>query len=103
MTDAIETTPATTTAAIEELRRRRRSALAAGGEERVVKQHARGKYTARERMEILFDARFLIDILSILDAPQAVLLVSKPTDPCIIKVLGDEDAFTHVIMPVLPK
>ena len=54
-------------------------------------------------MEILFDARFLIDILSILDAPQVILLVSKPTDPCIIKVLGDEDAFTHVIMPVLPK
>jgi len=53
-------------------------------------------------MEILFNARFLIDILSILDAPQVVLLVSKPTDPCIIKVPGDEDAFTHVIMPVRP-
>jgi propionyl-CoA carboxylase beta chain len=56
MTDAIEITPAATTAAIEELRRQRRSALAAGGEERVAKQHARGKYSARERMEILFDA-----------------------------------------------
>jgi len=54
-------------------------------------------------MEILFNARFLIDILSILDAPQVVLLVSKPTDPCVIKAPGDEDAFTHVIMPVRPK
>lgn len=54
-------------------------------------------------MEILFDARFLIDILSILDAPQVILSVSKPTNPCVIKVPGDEDAFTHVIMPVRPK
>ena len=54
-------------------------------------------------MEILFNARFLIDILSILDAPQVILSVSKPTNPCVIKVPGDEDAFTHVIMPVLPK
>jgi len=53
-------------------------------------------------MEILFDARFLIDILSILDAPQVILSVSKPTNPCVIKVPGDEDAFTHVIMPVRP-
>ena len=53
-------------------------------------------------MEILFNARFLIDILSILDAPQVVLLVSKPTDPCVIKAPGDEEAFTHVIMPILP-
>jgi len=54
-------------------------------------------------IEIFFDARLLIDILSILDAPQVILLVSKPTNPCVIKVPGDEDAFTHVIMPVRPK
>lgn len=53
-------------------------------------------------MEILFDARFLIDILSILDAPQVILSVSKPTNPCVIKVPGDEGVFTHAIMPILP-
>ncbi len=57
-------------------------------------------------MEILLSAYFLIDVLNALDAldaPQVVLLVSKPTDPCVIKAPGDEDAFTHVIMPVRPK
>jgi len=53
-------------------------------------------------IEIFFDARLLIDVLNALDAPQVILLVSKPTNPCVIKVPGDEDAFTHVIMPVRP-
>jgi len=56
-------------------------------------------------MEILLSAYFLIDVLNALDAldaPQVVLLVSKPTDPCVIKAPGDEEAFTHVIMPILP-
>ncbi|MBX5465208.1 MAG: acyl-CoA carboxylase subunit beta [Clostridia bacterium] len=38
-----------------ELLRRRQEALAGGGPERVAQQHARGKLTARERLELLFD------------------------------------------------
>jgi acetyl-CoA/propionyl-CoA carboxylase carboxyl transferase subunit len=40
---------------IEELRRRRAVAAAGGGEERVAAQHAKGKLTARERIEYLLD------------------------------------------------
>nr|WP_049900310.1 acyl-CoA carboxylase subunit beta [Halococcus agarilyticus] len=40
---------------IESLRRRRAAAAAGGGEERVAAQHAKGKLTARERIEYLMD------------------------------------------------
>ena len=40
---------------IEELRRRHATAEAGGGEERIAAQHAKGKLTARERIEYLLD------------------------------------------------
>jgi propionyl-CoA carboxylase beta chain len=40
---------------LEELRRRHARAEAGGGEERRARQHAEGKLSARERMELLFD------------------------------------------------
>jgi acetyl-CoA carboxylase carboxyltransferase component len=40
----------------EELLRRKSEAAAMGGPERIAKQHARGKLTARERLDLLFDA-----------------------------------------------
>jgi propionyl-CoA carboxylase beta chain len=40
---------------LEELERRRDSARAGGGERRVAAQHAKGKLTARERLEVLLD------------------------------------------------
>ncbi|MFM1815840.1 MAG: propionyl-CoA carboxylase beta chain [Pseudomonadota bacterium] len=40
---------------IEELERRRAIARAGGGEKRIAAQHARGKLTARERIELLVD------------------------------------------------
>src|ERR687887_2842828 len=40
---------------VEELRARTAEAIAGGGEEAVRKQHARGKLTARERIELLLD------------------------------------------------
>ena len=40
---------------IEGLRRRRAAAAAGGGEERVAAQHAKGKLTARERIDHLLD------------------------------------------------
>ena len=40
---------------ILELRAHRRKAVMGGGEERIAKQHSKGKYTARERLEMLFD------------------------------------------------
>jgi acetyl-CoA carboxylase carboxyltransferase component len=41
---------------LEELRRRREAALNAGSDTLVQRQHSRGKMTARERIEYLFDA-----------------------------------------------
>src|SRR5918999_346802 len=40
---------------IEDLRRRKAETLLGGGEEAIRKQHARGKLTARERLELLLD------------------------------------------------
>ncbi len=39
----------------EELEARRQEAYAGGGEARVAKQHAAGKLTARERLDVLLD------------------------------------------------
>ena len=38
---------------IEELERRREAAKLGGGQERIDAQHARGKLTARERVDVL--------------------------------------------------
>lgn len=40
---------------VEELERRRAEARAMGGPDRIAKQHERGKLTARERLDLLFD------------------------------------------------
>ncbi|MGH2674924.1 MAG: methylmalonyl-CoA carboxyltransferase, partial [Actinomycetota bacterium] len=42
-------------AKIEELRERKEQARVAGGPEAVERQHARGKLTARERLDLLLD------------------------------------------------
>ena len=47
---------------VEQLNNRRQAVMAAGGEERVAKQHASGKLTARERMEALFDDGTFVEI-----------------------------------------
>src|SRR5918911_1007480 len=41
--------------AIQDLRRRKAEALLGGGQRRIDQQHARGKLTARERLELLLD------------------------------------------------
>lgn len=41
---------------IAEMERRRTAALMGGGEDRIAAQHAKGKLTARERVEVLLDA-----------------------------------------------
>ena len=47
---------------VDQLNKRREAVLAAGGEERIAKQHASGKLTARERMEALFDDGTFVEI-----------------------------------------
>lgn len=47
---------------LQELDQRKRLAEAGGGEERVAKQHAAGKLTARERLELLFDPGSFVEL-----------------------------------------
>jgi len=52
-----------------------------------------------EPIEIAFNARFLSDVLNVLNAPQVILETSTPASPGVIRPVGRED-FTHVIMPM---
>ncbi len=47
---------------LAELRRRREQSLAGGGADRVAKVHAKGRLTARERLELLLDAGSFVEI-----------------------------------------
>ena len=47
---------------VAQLKRRREEALAGGGPERVAKIHAKGRLTARERLELLYDAGSFTEI-----------------------------------------
>jgi acetyl-CoA carboxylase carboxyltransferase component len=47
---------------VEELRRRRERVLAMGGPERVARQHAQGKLTARERLALLLDPDTFVEL-----------------------------------------
>ncbi len=47
---------------LEELRRRAQAVLAMGGEERIRRQHAAGKLTARERLDVLLDAGSFVEL-----------------------------------------
>src|SRR6185436_116106 len=47
---------------LEDLERRRAQARAMGGPEKITAQHARGKLTARERLDLLFDSGDMVEI-----------------------------------------
>ena len=57
---------------VEELEKRRESARLGGGQARIDKQHASGKLTARERIDILFDAGTFVELND--------LMISRVTD-----------------------
>lgn len=50
-------------------------------------------------IEIAFNARFLADVLSVLNSPQVALETSSAASPGVVKPMGRDD-FTHVIMPM---
>ncbi len=51
------------------------------------------------QIEIAFNAKYLMDVLSIIDSPQVALETSAPASPGVLRPIGDEK-FTHVIMPM---
>src|SRR5690606_14404112 len=54
-------------------------------------------------LEIAFDARFLVDVLSQIEQPQVVLETTQSTRPGTIRPLGiGEEEFLHVVMPMHP-
>lgn len=55
-------------------------------------------------VEISFNAKYLIDLLSVMDSPQVVLETRNPDEnPGVFRMVGDEK-FAHIIMPMrLPR
>jgi len=54
-------------------------------------------------LEIAFNAKYLIDVLSQIEQAQVVLETSQPTRPGTIRPLGiGEEEFLHVVMPMHP-
>jgi DNA polymerase-3 subunit beta len=54
-----------------------------------------------EDLDITFNVRYLIEVLSELDTHQVTIAMRTPTTPGVLKAVGDE-TFTHVIMPIRP-
>ena len=52
-----------------------------------------------EEIEIAFNVRYLIDVLSVVGTPQVELATTQASSPGVLRPAGDED-FTHVIMPM---
>ena len=54
-------------------------------------------------VEIAFNVKYMIDVLSVVDAPQTAIETTVPKSPGVLKPVGD-DSFLHVIMPMhLPR
>ncbi len=54
---------------------------------------------AGDAVEIAFNVKYLIDVLSVTNAPQVRLDTTTPSSPGVIRPVG-QDGFTHVIMPM---
>ena len=52
-----------------------------------------------DEIEIAFNVKYLIDVLSVIDSADVALETTTPSSPGVIRPVGDED-FVHVIMPM---
>jgi DNA polymerase-3 subunit beta len=52
-----------------------------------------------EEIEIAFNVKYMIDVLSVAGTPQVALDTTMPSSPGVVRPVGDVD-FTHVIMPM---
>jgi DNA polymerase-3 subunit beta len=50
-------------------------------------------------VEIAFNAKYLIDVLSVIDSAQVALETSTASSPGVLRPIGDDD-YIHVIMPM---
>jgi DNA polymerase-3 subunit beta len=52
-----------------------------------------------EPIEIAFNVRFLVEVLSVIDTPNVALETNSPSSPGVIRPVGRDD-FIHVVMPM---
>jgi DNA polymerase-3 subunit beta len=52
-----------------------------------------------QAIEIAFNVKYLVDVLSIVKTPNVALETTGPASPGVIKPVGQDD-FLHVIMPM---
>ncbi len=52
-----------------------------------------------EPIEVAFNVRFLVDVLSVVDTPNVALETTTASSPGVIRLVGRDD-FLHVIMPM---
>lgn len=65
----------------EELNKRRAAALAGGGDRRIELQHSKGKLTARERLDYLFDEGSFVEINALIEAQDVRMGMDKKRTP----------------------
>ncbi len=51
-------------------------------------------------LEIAFNGRYLMDVLSVVGSPQVALELTTPSSPGVFRPVGTETEFTHVVMPM---
>ncbi|RME35459.1 MAG: DNA polymerase III subunit beta [Thermoflexia bacterium] len=52
-----------------------------------------------EQMDIAFNVRFILDVLSVVESPQVQMDVISPSSPGVFRPVGGDD-FTYVVMPM---
>lgn len=53
-----------------------------------------------DEAQIAFNAKYLADVLSVLDASQVALEVTTPSSPGVVRPSTENSSYTHVIMPM---
>ena len=52
-----------------------------------------------EPVEIAFNVKYMMDVLSVIDSPQVALDNTSSSSPGVVRMIGDE-SFIHVVMPM---
>jgi DNA polymerase-3 subunit beta len=52
-----------------------------------------------DAVEIAFNVRFLVDVLSVIDTPNVAIETTSASSPGVVRPVGRDD-FLHVIMPM---
>ena len=90
---------------LEELRRRYAESRLGGGEERIAKQHAAGKLTARERIDALLDPGSFQELDALVNLALRLIAVEKPVSTLLERygATEAEDLAVHALLDDLSK